>query len=136
MTVDLKSRSITLPFPPSANRYWRMFRNRMTVSAEARAYQLEVFFQVVEGHDGIPQPIDGPVAVTLRVYRPRRSGDLDNRLKVVLDAMQGLLYHDDSQIVELHAHRFDDPDCPRVEVDVIQYSSNSSLVSHDTLTTT
>lgn len=31
--------TITLPMPVSANRYWRTFRGRMVVSAEAKAYK-------------------------------------------------------------------------------------------------
>ena len=57
-----------------------------------------------------------PIAVSLTWYRGRRAGDLDNRLKQVLDALQGLCYVDDKQIVELHAHRKDAPRRGRLEV--------------------
>jgi Holliday junction resolvase RusA-like endonuclease len=65
---------------------------------------------------------DGQVAVTLRVYRPRKSGDLDGRIKIVLDALQGVAYRDDSQVVALHAYRFDDKARPRVEVEVAAHA--------------
>jgi len=58
------------------------------------------------------------VAVTVRLYRPAKRGDIDNSLKVLLDALQGHVYNDDAQIVELHAYRYDDKRDPRVEVDV------------------
>ena len=58
--------------------------------------------------------MDGPVALNLTVFRPRKSGDLDNYLKIMLDALQGFLYDNDSQIVEIHAYRQDDKDNPRV----------------------
>lgn len=51
-------------------------------------------------------------------YRARRSGDLDNRMKVLWDALQGVAYDNDSQIVEIHARRYDDKRNPGVYVTV------------------
>ena len=63
-------------------------------------------------------PIAGPVVVSMDYYRPRRTGDLDNNFKCLLDCLQGAAYLNDSQIVEIHARRFDDKLNPRVEVTV------------------
>lgn len=38
--------------------------------------------------------------------RPRKKPDLDNILKVVADALNGLAYHDDSQIVSMSAAKY------------------------------
>lgn len=92
----------SLPYPPSANRYWRNFRGRMVRSREATAYIAEVQ-AIMRGR----LPEAGDVALELEVVRPRRSGDLDNSLKVVLDSLRGSLYVDDKQVVELHAWRMD-----------------------------
>ena len=107
---------LTLPYPPSANVYWRMGKGHMHRSTAANRYKLDVgkICNLVGA-----APIQGDIMVTLDVYRPRRSGDLDNRVKCLLDAMQEHLYQDDSQIVEIHAKRYDDKRNPRVEV-VIQ----------------
>jgi Holliday junction resolvase RusA-like endonuclease len=43
---------------------------------------------------------------------------LDNRLKVLLDALNGIAYNDDADIVELHAYRLDDKHDPRVELKI------------------
>lgn len=102
---------MVLPYPPSTNRYWRTFRGRTVVSAEAKAYKKDVSLKGC-----IPFP--GPVALTVRLYRPQRSGDLDNRLKVLCDALNGHAWHDDKQVEEIHAYRFDDKTNPRVEVEV------------------
>lgn len=56
--------------------------------------------------------------MTAKVYRPRRVGDLMNREKVLSDALQGIAFHDDKQIVEAHFYQHDDKDNPRVEVEV------------------
>lgn len=107
--------SLTLPLPVSANRYWRNYRGRTVVSPEAKDYKAAVYLQA--SHLGI-RPFTGPVAVYLHVYRARKSGDLDNSIKVLLDALCGVAYADDKQIVELHGWRHDDPENPRVEVEV------------------
>ena len=79
----------------------------------------------------------GPVSVTIRAFsplpksRPKRvenepwtiSPDIDNIAKAVLDALNGIAYDDDAQVVELHVYKHDRTrgvgPCPRVEVDEI-----------------
>lgn len=83
------------------------------MSAEAKDYRIRVALLVKA------LPMSGPLTVTLQVYRPRKSGDLDNTFKVLLDALNGFAWTDDSQIVELHGFRYDDKDAPRVVVTVV-----------------
>jgi crossover junction endodeoxyribonuclease RusA len=111
--------ALVLPFPPSANRYWRSVPGRgVLLSAEARRYKEDAGMVALAA--GV-RPVDGPVALTVTLYRPAKRGDLDNRIKVLLDALGGgIAYRDDSQVVELHAYRLDDKDNPRVEVQVIR----------------
>ena len=106
---------LTLPTPPSANRYWRTYRNRVTVSNEAKTYKTAVGWIA---RTAIDEPLQGDLSVTLRIYRKAKRGDLDNYSKVGLDALNGIAYLDDSQITELHAYRFDDKDNPRMEVEI------------------
>jgi crossover junction endodeoxyribonuclease RusA len=106
---------VTLDYPPSANRYWRNVEGRTLVSREARAYKETAAWVAYAA--GL-RPLAGPVAITLRFYRPRRAGDVDNLLKVTLDSLIGVAFADDSQIEEIHAYRYDDPERPRVEVEV------------------
>jgi len=104
---------LTLPYPPSVNNLYASYNGRRIPSRECKAFKEAVsdacqFARV--------RPLSGPVRVTLNLYRPRRSGDLDNYAKAALDSMTGRCYGDDSQIVELHAYRHDDNKAPRVEV--------------------
>lgn len=103
------------PLPPSANRYWRHYRGRVVVSDEAKQYKQ--MLAMLAKVDQVT-PLTGPVVLTVAVYRERKAGDLDNRLKVLLDALQGTFYENDSQIRELHATLHDDKQDPRVEVAV------------------
>ena len=104
------------PYPPSTNRYWRMFRNRMVRSKEAVDYKDEV--SQIAG-EAIAEEFKGCVKVDIHFHpdRPKdwekrakkdpkwglgvRRVDLDNALKVALDAMQGAAYADDRQITDI-----------------------------------
>jgi len=90
----------TLPFPPSVNTYWRMFRNRMIISAKGREYRKAVE-QILA--DELIIVRHKPLRVEIEVFRPdRRKRDLDNLLKAPLDAMTHCkVWDDDSQIHEL-----------------------------------
>lgn len=116
------------PLPPSANKYWRHYRGRMVVSDEATAYKRTV--AMLARCDGV-KLLTGPVRVDLAVYRARKSGDLDNRLKVLLDALQGTFYENDSQIRELHASLHDDKHDPRVEVTVTRLKGDDDESGSD-----
>lgn len=108
---------LTLPLPPTANRYWSYAGGRVRTSDEARAYKLNVKMRALQLSPR-PQPLEGEVWVFLTVYRKWRQGDLDNFQKVLLDALKGVAFNDDRQVVEIHARREDDPSNPRVEVRV------------------
>lgn len=108
---------LTLPVPPSANAYWRLDkRGFIRVSDEARRYKQGVKLRALT--DGLRKPLAGPVVASIVVYRKRRAGDLDNSLKVLLDALNGIAFEDDSQVIEIHARREDDSANPRVEVNI------------------
>jgi len=62
---------------------------------------------------------EGPVAVRLRFYREtRRTVDLDNLVKAVLDGLNSVAYHDDSQVVRIDAELLYDRKNPRVELEI------------------
>jgi crossover junction endodeoxyribonuclease RusA len=106
----------TLPIPPSANVYWRTYRNRVVVSAEARNYKREV--GELAKRLGMEMIESGDVRFTLHFYRNQASGDLGNRRKVIEDALIGIAYTDDKQIVEDHGYRHDDKGNGRIVISV------------------
>ncbi|MBE7457431.1 MAG: RusA family crossover junction endodeoxyribonuclease [Phycisphaerae bacterium] len=89
--------TITLPWPPSVNHYWRMWRGRMLISREGRAFRKSVCAALAQL--GM-QPLSGPLAVAIELHPPdRRRRDADNSQKATLDALQhGGAFHDDSQV--------------------------------------
>jgi crossover junction endodeoxyribonuclease RusA len=92
--------TITLPWPPSVNHYWRMWRGRMLISRQGRAYREQVG-AILRAAGVTPQP--GRLAVHVELYPPdKRKRDVDNSLKAIGDSLQhGGAFHDDSQIVWL-----------------------------------
>ena len=91
---------VELPFPPSVNHYWRLWRGRMVISEEGRAYRSTV--ATILRAAGV-QPMTGRLAVAIEAFPPdQRHRDLDNLLKAIGDSLQhGGAFPDDSQIAWL-----------------------------------
>lgn len=134
---------LTLPYPVSANRYWRTVivgkgphkRAIMAPTAEAKAYREDVAWRARA--IGV-QPIEGRVALTVRLYphrpqdwqrRARKAPetwddtvqclDLGNCEKVLSDALNGVAWHDDKQHRRIVLERMPpDEHGARVEVEI------------------
>jgi len=91
-----------LPFPPSANHYWRKWRNRMVISRAGREYRRAICGLLAPGGgNGIRKPpLGGRIALAMDAFPPdRRRRDLDNLLKCTQDSLAHAgVYGDDSQI--------------------------------------
>lgn len=108
---------IDLPYPPSANRYFRIYNGRAVTSDEARTYKRTVGLLCTRA--GV-EPVAGDVAVNIHIRRPAKRRDIDNHLKVTLDALQEYAYNNDSQITELHVTMCDNKQHPGVTVTVTE----------------
>jgi len=106
---------LTLPVCPSANTWWRNVKGRMVKSREARQYQETVgTLALMSRMPYIQKPTE--VCVTIRWFREALRGDLDKRYSIMLDALQGIAFENDSQIGEIHAYRSLDRENPRMEI--------------------
>jgi len=66
------------------------------------------------------EPMKGPLSIQVTFYRAdRRRVDYDNLAKTVTDALQGIVYCDDSQIVSALINKRIGCDRPRMEIAVI-----------------
>lgn len=131
--------TLTLPYPISANRYWRSFtagrRAIVTVSKEAEAYKEQV--NLLCWQAGIREPIPGRVAITVQLYpqrpldwakRARKDPagwddtvqclDLDNANKVLLDSLKGVAIEDDKWVRRITAERMEPDGQARVVVTI------------------
>ena len=96
---------ITLPWPPSVNRYYRNVAGVTKISAEGRAYRAAVVNLLTESRSS--PHITGPVAVEIEAHMPdKRRRDLDNLLKGLLDSLTHAgVWLDDSQVVDLRIRK-------------------------------
>lgn len=107
--------TITLPYPPSVNHYWKSrvvrkgtrFAPSVYVSDVGQNYQRTVKRLL----DGVPRFV-GPLRVQILVQPPDgRARDIDNILKCLLDALtKAGVWHDDSQVASLLVVRGDQVD--------------------------
>jgi crossover junction endodeoxyribonuclease RusA len=120
---DVVAGAVCLPYPPSVNHMYRRAGNRVVLSPEVRAWRDKAHWYLRLA--GIVQVLDGPVAVSVLAYRPRRRGDIDNLAKAILDGLNGFAYTDDAQVVYLSMTRYDDARNPRVLVRVSRVGSDT-----------
>jgi crossover junction endodeoxyribonuclease RusA len=95
---------LSLPWPPSVNRYWRTFQGRMIISAEGRTYRKAVADQVLIQRGA--KHYQGKLKVQIEAWRPdNRRRDLDNLLKAVLDSLTHAgVWEDDGNIIDLRIY--------------------------------
>lgn len=97
---------VILPYPPSANRYLRHTARGTYRTSEANAYRTQA--QWLAKAAGF-KPLDGfvTVGVTLHPKETKKGQpsatvlDLDNSLKVALDALQGVAFTNDKQVKQI-----------------------------------
>lgn len=100
---------ITVPNPPRSNVMYRMGKQRMYMPAKFKAFKDSVLAQCAEQR---MKPLEGDVEVSMVWYRARKSGDIDGRIKIVLDSLQSArskygAYINDSQVRKLTIERRD-----------------------------
>ena len=102
---------IVLPFPPSANRYWRhptkgALDGRHLISADGRVFRDQVMRNAQAEHWPSFNP-DQRLRVRILAFMPdKRRRDLDNLLKSAMDALTHAgVWADDSQIDSLLIER-------------------------------
>ena len=96
---------ITLPFPPSVNRYWRKVGSRVLISREGRQFRQDAAWCLA--WQSAPKFGRRKVKLTM-VWNPpdARRRDGDNLLKAVFDALQcAHVVDDDSQIEDFRVVR-------------------------------
>lgn len=139
--ISRKSVSLVLPWPVSANRYWRTYFPKgfavpvTTLSSEAKSYKREV--ARIAYQQGIREPLKGKVEIEMHLYpqRPKdwakrakadknwdltvKSIDLDNARKVLYDSLKNVVFQDDKYVFRDHGYREVPDDKPaRVEVTI------------------
>lgn len=97
--------TLTLPWPPTANTYYRNLQGRTLISETGRKYRTAVAEQVLVQRAA--KHLMGRITVQMTAHVPdKRRRDLDNLLKPLLDALTHAgVWGDDSQIDKLLVER-------------------------------
>mgnify|MGYP000846166381 FL=1 len=94
----MTEQTFTLPTPPSVNNLFSTVGSRRVKSKTYAAWMQAARWQIAAQR---PRLMLGAVAVEIECQRPTKSSDLDNRTKAALDALKGLAWEDDRQVVDL-----------------------------------
>ncbi len=116
---------LVMPWPPSANTYWRRNGSRYFISQKGIQYRDEVF---KTHHDGLIK-FDGRISMKVLAYPPdKRRRDLDNLLKAVQDSLQyAKIFEDDSQIDRITVERMNVSPQGRLVVTIEKITCKESL---------
>ena len=111
--------AIRLDFPPTVNTYYRRGPKGMYLSKSGRNYKATVKAEVAKSFGAAWVPSEARLGVQIELAAPNktRDSDIDNRVKGVLDSLQGILFVDDGQIDQLIVKRL--PIAPGGYCDVI-----------------
>lgn len=140
---------LVLPYPISANRYWRTyqpkgFKSHVTVpSSEAKSYKQEVGWLAKQA--GVRSPMQGRVEIDIKLFPQRpldwakraqknpgrwdddvRCIDLDNARKVLYDSLKGIVFDDDRWVFRDSGQRMEPDGEARVVVTVRQIAADVS----------
>ncbi|MFZ5440503.1 MAG: RusA family crossover junction endodeoxyribonuclease [Myxococcota bacterium] len=115
---------LEIPLPPSWNRVFKArampigggrFTAQVYKTAEGKEYAEKV--QALCVAQGLrPFPREQMLRLSGIVAMQRAGCDLDDRLKVSLDALQGFVFENDEQVAELAVRRIVDPKRPGLRV--------------------
>ena len=112
-------RTILLQGEPKSTQHIYRFSSRpfpkMYMTAEGKAIKEAYAWEAKSQWRDKPLTDDLHVHVTF-YFGSRRKRDLDNQNKIILDALSGVVYEDDSQIAELHLVRGYDKENPRIRI--------------------
>lgn len=105
-----------LTLPVSTNHLYMQRGSARFLDPRARRCKEAIAWEARSQYRG--KPLTGSLAVRVQLYWPdRRKHDIDN-LKILLDALTGIIWEDDGQIVDLHTTKSYDVSHPRVEVTI------------------
>jgi len=100
--------TIQLPYPPSMNTIWRSYHGHVVLSAAARRWKRDA--QMLALGAGM-RPLAGAVVVMTTLHpkltkagmASKQRQDCDNHIKITLDALNGVGFIDDKQVIRIVA---------------------------------
>ena len=97
---------INLPLlPPSVNAIWVNIPKGRRMSDKGKLFKQQAYYMIKKQNKG--QMLEDLVRVSIELhFKTKHKRDIDNYNKAILDALNGIVLVDDSQIVELNVKKF------------------------------
>lgn len=101
----------------------RFSDGRVYQPARNREYRAEVEWAARQVMKDSPPLVDCALSAVVKLYRRYRPtsqsfGDVDNHLKAIFDALQGIVFSNDAQIVRCEVEKHTDAENPRAEIEI------------------
>lgn len=124
----MHKRNITLYTKPiPLNAMYRSYNGRTILSKRGRETKDALATELLVL--GRIEPMMGTVGLNLTLhFGDKRRRDIDGYLKVLLDALEGVVYKDDVQIVELHVYKLYSKEDPRVEIEWWEIDKDAEMM--------
>lgn len=101
--------------PMSKSNSYRMGKGKYYVPKAQKDYEAKVLDAAKQSYLG--DALEGEIEMEIRLFFPdKRRRDAQNYTKSICDALNGVVYKDDSQIVRITITKTLDRDKPRAEV--------------------
>ena len=94
-----------------------------------QSYQIQAKYSL-----GNTKPFTGQIAMLVKLYfGDKRSRDIDNYNKILLDSLTGIAYLDDKQIFGLAIEKYYDKQNPRIEISIKEMGIDEQRTTTKTL---
>ena len=111
--------------PPSTNHYkaqrWNGKHIQWYITKKGKEFK-----EMIKNLDYKWKITTKPIKMNIKLFFPtKRRQDIDNYNKVLLDSLQGIIYEDDNQIVDLRVKKFYEKNKPKTIIRIEELSSQS-----------
>lgn len=117
--VNEKPMSMNMVYPTGNN-------GRRFLTAEGKAYKEIIEWEALQAM-GSKKIFEGNLRVTIDYTFPNKRTDMNNCHKLILDAMQGIVYANDRQIHEEHYFRSFDKQFPKFIIEIEKIDHKNKL---------
>lgn len=100
----------------SQNKYGHRF-----MTDKGKTFKETIGWAANEAMRGEKWSLDENYSVEISYYFAHDRSDIDGSNKLVLDALEGIMYENDRKVRELHCYKFLDKDNPRIKIIVNFY---------------
>lgn|SRR3990167_1942689 len=111
-----KEITITLPLPPTDNHLYGQHGHIRYMTHEGKVWKEAAQWDIKRQYKGKVKK--GDVIIKEMCFFLKRRRDIQGSLKLIFDAMEGIVYENDNQIVDFRVVKAEDKENPRVEIEI------------------